>query len=444
MLVIPPNRSNSISIKLLVLAGLIFVSWIASLFVLGVVAEREDRQMEAVVETSAQWSRAQVVAGPVLSVPVERTDVTTEGELVVRTDTLHVLPATVAFSGDVASQSLTRGVYSVPVYTAAIVSSGAFDLTPVLVAQEENVRILWDKAVVSLYLADTRGVTTAFDLVWGTESYEFQPSAKFAPLGESGVHASVVIDPAQSLYDFSFAMSLKGSTALEFLPLGESTVVTFASDWSTPSFQGEFLPVEREVTEAGSRAEWQVASYGKNLPQYWYHRSTVIEADTLLSKRFGVAFHQAVDSYTMVDRATKYAILFIVLTFLTFFMYEVLSGLRIHPVQYLLVGMAIALFYLLLLSFSEVIGFLTAYLVSAVATTLLVAGYCASVLKAKGRAGAIGVLLIALYTYLYILLQLENLSLLFGAVLLFGVLATVMYLTRKLDWYTVGSRGLET
>jgi inner membrane protein len=156
-----------------------------------------------------------------------------------------------------------------------------------------------------------------------------------------------------------------------------------------------------------------------------------------LSKQFGVGLYQEVDFYTMVDRAIKYSILFISLTFLTFFMYEVLVGLRIHPVQYLLVGLAIALFYLLLLSFAEIIGFLPAYLVSMIATTALVSGYCFSVLKARKRAAAIAALFITLYGYLYILLQLETLSLLFGSVLLFGVLATVMYLTRNLDWYTL-------
>ena len=194
---------------------------------------------------------------------------------------------------------------------------------------------------------------------------------------------------------------------------------------------------KRRLTENGFEATWKITSYGKNLPQFWLENTTAVDNATLLSKQFGVGLYQEVDFYTMVDRATKYSILFISLTFLTFFMYEVLVGLRIHPVQYLLVGLGIALFYLLLLSFAEITGFLPAYLISMIATIALVSGYCFSVLKARKRAAAIAALLLALYGYLYILLQLETFSLLFGSVLLFGVLATVMYLTRDLDWYTL-------
>ncbi len=232
-------------------------------------------------------------------------------------------------------------------------------------------------------------------------------------------------------------MPLKGSRELSFLPLGEDTVVKVGSAWSAPSFTGEFLPDERNLRGTGFDASWHVASSGKNAPQSWVGNVSAVNAEMLLSKAFGVGLYQEVDFYTMIDRATKYGILFITLTFLTFFMFEVLGGLRIHPVQYLLVGLALAVFYLLHLSFAEIIGFLPAYLTGAVATTLLISGYCMSVLKAKKKTLSIVLLLTALYTYLYVLLQLETYSLLFGSVLIFGVLGTVMFITRKLDWYSL-------
>ena len=300
-----------------------------------------------------------------------------------------------------------------------------------------DTRILWDKAVVSINVSDPRGISSMFDISLNNNQYQLLPASEFASLDRSGVHTSVTIDPNQSNYQFAFALPLKGSQEISFLPLGENTSVTIKSDWSAPSFTGEFLPESRSISTEGFTATWKVASYGKNLPQSWVDNEMQVDGTSLLSKAFGVGLYQEVNFYTMIERSIKYSILFISLTFLTFFMYELLAGLRIHPMQYMLVGLAIAVFYLLLLSLAEIIGFLPAYLTSTIATTLLITGYCFSVLKAKKRAFAIATILTALYAYLYTLLQMDQFSLLFGSVLLFGVLATVMYITRNLDWYSL-------
>jgi inner membrane protein len=432
-----PYKSNQLMSKLLILAVLMVVSWVATMFVRGVIQEREGTQEAAANEISEQWGRPQVIAGPVITIPVEKTSVTSTGERVVDTITLTLLPQKLSYESQVASQLLTRGVYDTPVYTTTIKGSGNFDLKDIDIKSSADTKILWDQAVVSVNVSDTRGISSMFDLAINNSKYQMLPSSKFSTLDESGVHTKIIIDPDQPGYTFSFEMPLKGSREVSFLPLGEETNVVVKSDWHAPSFTGEFLPEERSINESGFEATWKITSYGKGLPQYWVGNSSAVDSGALLSKAFGVGLYQEVDFYTMVDRSTKYSILFIALTFLTFFMYEVLSGLRIHPMQYLLVGMAIALFYLLLLSFIEIIGFLQAYLISTAAITTLITGYCFSVLKEKKRAFSIGSLLIALYGYLYILLQLEQLSLLFGSVLLFGVLATVMYITRNLDWYSL-------
>lgn len=431
-----PRNNGSITNKLIALAILIFISWVASRFVLGVVGERESRQSDAIGETSLQWSDPQLVSGPVLTVPVERTVLSSAGETVINTTTFTLLPKELQYDTEVSSQVLTRGIYEIPVYTAMVHGTGNFDLTTVEQAASEGAKVLWEKAVVSLNVSDTRGIVSTFDLGWNDESYQFMPASEFTLLKGGGVHTAVKIDPKQPDYTFDFVLPLKGSEKISFLPLGENTKVSVNSNWNAPSFQGAFLPTERSVTTGGFSAKWEVASYSKSLPQSWEGRPLVDE-ELLLSKTFGVGLFEEVGFYTMVDRSTKYSILFICLTFLTFFMYEVLSGLRIHPVQYLLVGFALALFYLLLLSFAEIVGFLPAYIISALATTALITGYSFSVLRAKGRAFTIAALLLALYTYLYILLQLESFSLLFGSVLLFAVLAGVMYITRDLDWYSL-------
>jgi inner membrane protein len=427
--------------KLIVLGILIIVSWVATLFVWNVIQDRENRQETASNEVAEQWSRSQIIAGPVLTVPVEKTTVTTTGELVVTSDTLVLLPRDLAYLCDIESELRTRGVYETPVYTATIKGSGVFDITDIGIETTANTKILWDKAVVSVTVSDTRGITSAVELTWKNTSHPFIPSSSFFALDGNGVHADVLVTSDQNEYPFSFTIPLKGSREISFLPLGLNTTVTLNSNWNTPSFQGQFLPEERNITANGFNANWKVTSFGRGVPQYWLQNGSVVNSEALLSTSFGVGLYQEVNFYTMIDRATKYSILFISLTFLTFFMYEVLAGLRIHPMQYLLVGLAIALFYLLLLSFAEIIGFMPAYFFSTVAITLLITGYCISVLKVKRRAFSITALLIALYSYLYILLQLDEFSLLFGSILLFGVLTTVMYLTRNLDWYTLKKPG---
>ncbi len=431
-----PERGN-LTVKLIGLGVLIIISWIAIQLVWGVVQERQGRQNEVAEEISLQWSRPQTVAGPVITIPVEKTYVSTAGERSIETTILTLLPKKLSYDSTIETQIRTRGVYETPVYSTVVKGSGSFDLTDIVVKPAPDTKILWDKAVVSLNVSDTRGISSVFSLTLNGAPYEMLPASEFYTLGTSGVHAEVPLTSTVPNYDFSFEMPLKGSRELTFLPFGEETKVRLNSSWSAPSFTGEFLPDVRNVGDTGFDASWSVASYGKNIPQSWEGNTVVVDSDMLTSKAFGVGLYQEVDFYTMIDRATKYGILFITLTFLTFFMYEVLGGLRIHPVQYLLVGVALALFYLLLLSLSEIVGFLPAYLAGATLTTFLITGYCMSVLKAKRKASSIFALLVALYTYLYVLLQLETYSLLFGSVLIFGVLGTVMFITRHLDWYSL-------
>jgi inner membrane protein len=407
------------------------------MFVWGITKDREFRQETVSNEISEQWSRPQLIAGPIVSIPVEKTDVTITGEKVVHTQTLFLLPKKLSYTGNLETQILTRGVYETPVYSAIIKGVGVFDLQQIKKTFSSDTKILWDEAVVSINVTDTRGISSMFSLTWNDTQHVMAPSSKFSELDENGVHAYVTIEQKQNEYLFSFELPLKGSRELFFLPLAETTNVDIVSNWNAPNFQGEFLPKKRDITPEGFSAHWEIASYGKNIPQSWINISEIVTNKSLFSKSFGITLYQEVDFYTMVDRSIKYSILFICLTFLAFFMYEILANLRIHPIQYLLVGLAIALFYLLLLSFAEILGFLPAYILSVFATTILITGYCFSVFKAKSNAFSIMGLLIALYTYLYILLKLEELSLLFGSVLLFGVLATIMYITRNLDWYSL-------
>ncbi len=431
------KNSRLLAGKLIVLAVLVGVSWVATLFVWGVLEDREQRQETTSFEVAEQWSRAQLIAGPVLTIPIEKTSVSTTGEVFVESDTLVLMPQDLSYTSTIQTEVRTKGVYDTPVYTANIDGVGSFELTPLKDVISKNTTILWDKATVSINVSDTRGISSAMELSFNGTRYPLSPSSDFWIFDAQGVHAKTPIDPTQSTHTFAFTLQLKGSREMSFLPLGERTEVTMQSDWNAPNFIGQFLPEERTLSENGFSAHWNIASFGTNIPRTWTEHAGRMHTESLMSMTFGVGLYQEVGFYTMVNRAVKYSILFISLTFLTFFMYEVLAGLRIHPMQYLLVGLSIALFYLLLLSFAELIGFLPAYLLSTLAITGLITGYCVSVLKKKKRAFSITALLLALYGYLYILLQLEELSLVFGSVFLFGVLAIVMYITRKLDWYSL-------
>ena len=231
-----------------------------------------------------------------------------------------------------------------------------------------------------------------------------------------------------------FGVAVKGSGDVMCVPLGEETVVRVSSSWDTPQFVGAYLPSERTFSNEGFSAEWNISSFGRTYPQSWETKDAVSYGD-IQQSMFGVALHEGVGLYAQVERSIKYAVLFILITFTTLFLFEMLASVRIHPVQYLFIGSALALFYLLLLSLTEHLGFLRAYVTATVMIVVLITGYSLSVLKQKLRAVLVSVLLVAMYSYMYFVLKLEDYALLFGSLLIFVLLGGVMYLTRKIDWF---------
>ncbi|HUE30352.1 MAG TPA: cell envelope integrity protein CreD [Verrucomicrobiae bacterium] len=305
--------------------------------------------------------------------------------------------------------------------------------------------VLWDEVSLSVGVPDLRGVAKEPRVAWDGQEVGFQPGAGDVDLFCTGMHVAVpsLRPGGKALHTFSFELTLAGSEALAFVPVGKETEVSLASTWRDPSFTGAFLPSERTVDERGFRATWKVSYFARSFPQRWQRgapAAATLQKQTEVSA-FGLRLLDPVDFYRQSDRAVKYAALFVLLTFLTFALFEVLQPLRIHPVQYLLVGFAMCLFYLILLAASEQVGFALAYGVGAGATIALVAGYATRVLAGRRRGGVMGALLAGLYGYLYVLLQLEDYALLLGTVGLFAILATVMWVTRDLDWYAVDLGG---
>lgn len=442
MLQIGTTGKTSLFSKVFVIGLLIVVAWVPTMFVLGLVNERSNRANDAVAEIATQWSREQTLSGPVLTIPVNVPVTNAAGERTVKEEAIFLLPDTLNYDVSLDTQVLSRGIFDARVYNSVVQGSGTFSLDQIDLSGITGT-IEWDKASLSIGIPDTRGLDSGAVVTWNNSDTRFEPGVPTDLLGETGISAPVAVNRFASEHTFSFEIHLRGSEGINFAPLGKTTTVSVSSNWNSPNFTGEFLPKEREVTEDGFTANWAVSSFGRSLPQSWTgplaFTDQTVQAN-IKNATFGVELHEHVDFYTQADRSVKYSILFIALTFLAFFMFEVLSKLRIHPMNYLLVGLAIAIFYLLLLSFSENIGFLWAYVLSTAAVTTLITLYCRSVLQAKKRAGIIMVLLLALYTYLYVLLQLDELSLIFGSIFLFAILSTVMYLTRNINWYELSDK----
>lgn len=430
---------DSTFFKLLAVGGLVLVLLIPLGMVRSLISERQSRRDEATAEVAASWGRSQVLGGPVLTVPYLLRGKDEKGKTITWTAQARFLPETLVIDGQIVPERRHRGIFEVIVYRADLRFKGSFrrpDFAGWRIAPED---VLWDDAYLSLGIPDLRGIRSGVGLAWGERSLQFEPGGKEDGLWDSGLRARVPrLKEAKDadVYAFAFDLGLNGSRQLHFLPLGKQTRVVLKSTWPAPSFGGAFLPESRRVRDTGFDAVWNVSWFGRSYPQQWRleESESLAPRSALDGSAFGVELFLPVDAYQKTERSVKYGILFLLLTFLTFFLYEVFNPVSLHPVQYLLVGSALCLFYLLLLSLSEHVPFGFSYLLAAAATVLLIGGYSIAILRGALRALLMTLVLGGLYGYLYVLLQLEDYALLLGSLGLFAILALVMYLTRRIDW----------
>jgi inner membrane protein len=325
-----------------------------------------------------------------------------------------------------------RGIYEAVLYNGKLRIAGTFSRPDIrsLGIAPENMR--WDEAYLAIGISDMKGIKEAVKVDWNGGLIQASPGIASADVFCSGISARVALDPRAASFPFALDVDLNGSRELAFLPVGKETRVALSSNWPSPSFQGEFLPEKRSITKDGFAAEWKVLSMNRNYPQQWAGKS-----EKLAPSAFGVSLLLPLDEYQKTMRTTKYALMFIGLTFASLFVIEILGGRAIHPIQYLLVGTALMLFYALLLSLTEHLRFQHSYLVAAAGIVVLVSAYSWSVLASRLFAGVVATVVSVLYGFLYVLLQCEDYALLLGSVGLFAILGLFMYLTRKVDWYTV-------
>ena len=443
------GRRHSTIIKLLGVGALVLVLLIPLAMISGVLSERLRRRNEAVADITSSWGREQNLVGPVLGVPyqykfktvkeVAAPDGKMERREVEETATANAyfLPETLHITGNVQTQMLHRGIYNAAVFHSQVALSGKFappDFSPLKIDPKD---VQWKDAFVTFAINDLRGTRDAIVLNWGGSNRPFLPGSQ-VPGYTTGATASLGSDqPIGTEVEFSIPLDFNGSEGIFFAPFGVQNEATLKSNWPDPGFRGAFLPTERSVQRDGFDAKWKVSYYGRNYPQTWTSRggNERFNTSSVSESLFGAQFLSILDAYRYVERSIKYGVLFLVLVFTTFFLFEVTARQKIHPFQYLMVGAALCLFYLLMLSISEFIGFTWAYLIAAVASTVLITWYCQFFLGGGARTLMIGAGLAGVYTFLYITLRQQDYALLMGAIALFVLLAIVMYVTRKVDWY---------
>jgi inner membrane protein len=426
------------------------------------IAERRGRRDEVVSELGKSAGYAQTLVGPLLIVPYERDEQTwTEASATeprrlvttVRRGHLVLLPDTLEGGGQLELERRARGIYEARIYRLAGELTGSFSVPANYGVTERLEATRFGAPWLALGVRDPRGLGTGLSLRVNGEALALEPGT--APVGGEGpallpgilpvgVHARLPAQPADAAartLRFALRLGLQGTGELSLAPLGGETRLRLSSSWPHPSFTGEFLPKQRRISSAGFEASWDVSRFATNFRSL-FDRCSRDASDPacqeIQGRVLGVSFVDPVDHYLKSERATKYGFLFIGLTFAFFFLLEVRRRLAVHAVQYGLVGLALAVFFLLLLSLSEHLGFATAYGIASTATVLLITHYVVPVVGSRRRALGFGLSLGALYGVLYGILRSEDFALLAGSLLVFSVLALTMALTRRVNWRSFG------
>jgi inner membrane protein len=440
--------NRNLAIKLGVIALLMLLLMIPLLMIGGMVSDRQQLRDGVLADIARSSSGTQHLTGPILVVPYRKTlrewkthEKTGERYLEEREvrSRLYFLPEQFQLSGHVLTEERKRGIYQARLYHSDNQVSGYFQVPAQYGINDDYADYRFEPAFLSVGISDIRGIENDLKLRLNDTEITFAAGSGDRLLN-NGVHAPLAsIDSVNGQrLNFAFNLKLQGTEQFWVTPVGRETKVQLSSTWPHPSFVGEFLPVKHEVNGNGFLADWQTSFFATNFAEVLDDCANDNNCEAYNSREFGVSFVDPVDQYLKTDRAIKYALLFIALTFAGFFLFEVLKRLAVHPVQYGLVGLALALFYLLLLSLSEHLPFVTAYAIAAVACVALLGVYLAAVLHSALRGLGFAAALAALYGMLYGLLRAEDYALLMGSLLVFGMLAGVMLLTRKLDWYGVG------
>lgn len=427
--------SKSVSLELLTIGFIILMLLIPQSFISDLISERQIRQLDVEQEVTEKWSRQQTLVGPYLSLPfytIKEMMVDKEVQYIKEHKTAYFFPETLSIAGAIKGKSLHRGIFDVVVYNSNLILKGNFTKANLVALGIDSANASWDKLKMHVSLSDMRGIgenTTI--MINGKEKVAEPYHDEINNL--SGLVVDLKSDEEMNAIQFSCKLALKGSKGMFFTPIGKTTTVTLKGDWSSPSFQGDFIPENRNVSESGFESEWKVLHFNRPFGQQFVNNMPDIEKSS-----FGLTLNMPVDQYQKSTRTAKYALLIIVLSFLSMFLMEIIGKNKIHPLQYTLVGLALILYYTLLIALSEHIGFNKAYFISSASTILLLALYSFTLFTKKINTLIFSIILCIFYLFIYIITKEQDYALLIGSFGLFITLAATMYASRKINWYKAG------
>lgn len=394
--------------------------------------ERESRKNAVVSEISDKWGTSQTITGPYITIPYKNFYKDYNDKTIFSINYLHVLPEELNISGRITPEIRYRSLYEAVLYNVILDINGSLKIPQLSQLNIEDKDVLWDKAFFSIGITDLRGIREKIDIKFNGSVYNCNPGLTTTDLVSSGVGTLISSLRSTESNNFSFKLNLNGSQQLDFIPVGKTNTVKIHSTWPSPSFNGAFLPTSREVGKSGFSSSWRILHLNRNYPQYWIGNQYKIGQSA-----FGLKLILTADVYQKATRISKYSIMFIIFTFAAFFFSEIINKPKVHPIQYILIGLAVLLFYTLLISLSEYIQFNYAYIASAAAITIAITGYTYGIMHNIRFAYTVAAILAILYSYLFIVLQLEDYALIMGSIGLFIILSSVMYITRKIDWYAI-------
>ncbi len=428
----PKSINWQITLKVLIIGMISIALLVPKFMILDLIGQRQHTAEESSREVMQSWSADQTVRGPVLTIPYFEQTTDSNGKEINNEKEFYLLPENLKIDGQIFPEKRKRSIYETVVYESEMTITGHFDVSELNALKIHPEDILWEKAKILVAVHDLRGINNRVEFGWNDSVYVFSPGMENKLVGNNGISLPMPQLLQQDFpAHFQFTLNLKGSESLNFAPLGETTEVTLHSAWNDPGFTGSFLPADHTINKEGFTASWKVLDFNRNFPQQWKQDEyRITDAD------FGVKLITVADHYQKSSRAAKYGILVILFVFLSFFLNEIITKQKIHPFQYILVGFAVLVFYLLLLSISEQLGFNLAYLISALAVLIMILLYSRTFLKTWLHAFIQTLILTFSFGFIYVLMQLETYALLAGSIGLFVVLALTMFVTRKINWYS--------
>ncbi|MBA3986008.1 MAG: cell envelope integrity protein CreD [Flavobacteriales bacterium] len=432
---------NSITAKMLVVGFLLLVLLIPLEFVKNLISERSFRQQEVVNEINEKWGNEIVISGPILKVPYKTfkeqkvfqeglNKYTTTQE--VQINYAYFFPENLDIDSEVTTKPLYRSIYESVVFQSDIHFKGSFPIPDFALNDVPSENVLWDKATILVKTSNLKGIRNTLEVNFNSEILNMIPKydTNYLNTMESGAISNLSVSTTEST-KFSFTMKVNGSQSVSFIPLGRETTATITSNWHSPSFIGEFLPEDgsRDISDTGFKASWKILQINRQFEQSFFGH-----LPDLNKFAFGTQLIVPVDEYQKSERTAKYGFMVIGLTLLVFFLIQLISKIYIHPFQYVMIGLALVMFYTLLISISEHSSFLKAYLIAALSVLTLITLYSKTILKGLKFPLLICFSLGVLYSYIYIIIQLENYALLTGSIGLFVILAIIMFASKKIDW----------